>query len=94
MILRLVKMTFEPQYCNDFIRLFDEIKQDIENQVGLVQLKLYRDSENEFTFFTHSVWTSHQHLDNYRNSDFFGKIWPKTKSLFSVKPEAWTLKLM
>ena len=94
MILRLVKMTFQAQYKDEFMRFFDEIKKDIENQPGLIQLKLYQDASDQFTFFTHSVWISKDHLNDYRNSKFFAEILPKTKSFFSCPAKAWSLKLI
>jgi heme-degrading monooxygenase HmoA len=41
-------------------------------------------------YFTYSWWGSESDLNAYRKSLTFGVLWPKTKALFSGKPQAWT----
>lgn len=91
MIVRLVKMTFQPQHIETFIKLFQEQQQHIVSFEGCIELKLLRDSQNPHVFFTYSMWRSETHLNDYRNSDFFKNIWQQAKSIFSEKAEAWTL---
>ena len=93
MILRLVRMHFKPEETANFLAYFDTIKDDIEKMPGIVSLKLYQDIEDENVVFTHSTWLNESSLDAYRGSDLFGKVWPKTKVLFSSKPMAWSLEL-
>ena len=93
MILRLVKMHFRPEETDDFLAYFETIKDRIAAMPGNVQLKLYQDVNNTNIVFTHSMWLNEESLNNYRNSDAFAEIWPKTKALFAQKAEAWSLEL-
>jgi len=93
MILRLVKMTFKPEETANFLAYFETIKNQIEDSQGLVALKLYVDVSNPNIFFTHSICLNTSCLDDYRKSDLFGKVWPKTKVLFQEPAMAWSLKL-
>jgi len=93
MILRLVKMKFKQGELANFIAFFDTIKETIEAMPGIISVKLYQDEEDQCIFFTQSIWLNTSSLDAYRSSDFFKKIWPKTKLMFDAKPVAWSLKL-
>jgi len=93
MILRIVKMHFEPEMLSGFLEYFDEMKSNIEAMPGLVNLKLYTDVNNENIVFTISTWLDHKYLEAYRNSELFAEVWPKTKALFAHKAEAWSLRL-
>ena len=93
MILRLVKMTFKAEETANFLAYFETIKDEIASMPGIVSLKLYQDESNQNIIFTHSTWLNKSSLDEYRNSNTFGEIWPKTKELFADKPMAWSLKL-
>jgi quinol monooxygenase YgiN len=90
MIVRIVKMTFNPERVPDFLNLFDQYKEAIANQPGCTHLELLAQPEQAI-FFTYSHWLSENHLNQYRNSDTFGVVWPQTKALFKAAPEAWTL---
>jgi len=93
MILRLVKMHFRPEETAGFLKYFETIKNQIQSMPGIVKLKLYQDVNDENIVFTHSVWLNTESLEDYRNSEAFAVIWPKTKSLFASKATAWSLKL-
>lgn len=93
MILRLVRMKFRQEETANFLAYFEQIKDDIASMPGIVNLKLYQDTDDENIVFTHSTWLNQSSLDAYRSSELFGEIWPKTKVLFSSKPMAWSLKL-
>lgn len=93
MILRLVKMTFKPEETANFLAYFETVKDDIASMSGIVNLKLYQDENNPNVIFTHSTWLNDSHLNVYRKSEVFGKVWPKTKAMFDDKPMAWSLKL-
>lgn len=93
MILRLVKMHFKAEELDNFLSYFQTIKSHIEAMPGLVKLHLYQDKTNKDVLFTHSVWVSEEHLNDYRNSELFAEVWPKTKRLFANKAEAWSLEL-
>lgn len=91
MITRVVKMTFRPEARKEFLAVFEANKQFIAASAGCLSLQLLHENSNPDVFFTISTWESQDHLNGYRNSELFGKVWGKTKALFAAKPEAWTL---
>ena len=93
MILRIVKMHFKTEEVAGFLEFFETVKHKIEAMPGLVNLRLYQDQSNEQLVFTLSSWLDQNHLDNYRNSELFAEVWPRTKASFAERPEAWSLKL-
>lgn len=84
-------MTFQEDRCDDFLAIFEEYRSAIRNQPGCTHLDLLRDVKNTHIFFTYSHWESEDHLNAYRDSETFGVVWPKTKALFSDRPEAWSV---
>lgn len=93
MILRIVKMHFKEEEVKAFLQFFDGVRHQIEAMPGLINLKIYQDQANEQLVFTLSSWLDQSHLDDYRKSELFAEVWPKTKALFADRPEAWSLKL-
>lgn len=92
MLIRIVKMTFEPSEVDNFQALFEENREKIRGFSGCNFLELYRDRGNKNIFFTYSYWEDEVALEKYRKSDLFKEVWSKTKKLFSAKPEAWSLE--
>ena len=92
MIIRIVKMTFQPEKVNEFLEIFNESKQLIRNMPGCSHLELLNDTTSKNIFFTYSYWNSENDLNNYRNSELFTKVWKNTKALFIAKPEAWSVE--
>jgi (4S)-4-hydroxy-5-phosphonooxypentane-2,3-dione isomerase len=84
-------MSFEPDKVKQFLSIFEQSKSLIRNFKGCVHLELLNDADHPNIFFTYSIWESQAELDKYRDSDLFGNVWPKTKTLFNAKPEAWSL---
>ncbi len=91
MLLRIVKMTFVPGEVENFLDLFNTYKNQIRNFPGCEGLDLLQDQENPQVFFTYSSWRSGEYLEAYRKSDLFREIWPKTKAMFAVNAEAWSV---
>ncbi|WP_299361860.1 putative quinol monooxygenase [Winogradskyella sp.] len=91
MLVRIVKMSFEPSKIDEFLSNFEANKNKIRNFRGCNFLELYRDQNNTNIFFTYSYWKSSDDLENYRQSDLFKSVWAKTKPLFNAKPEAWSV---
>ncbi len=91
MFVRIVKMSFEPQYVEEFLKNFDQNKEKIRGFKGCEFLELYRDKHNTNVFFTYSYWQKEDDLERYRHSDLFKNVWSKTKPLFNAKPEAWSV---
>lgn len=92
MIIRIVKMTFQPEKVNEFLEIFNESKQLIRNMPGCSHLELLNDTNSANIFFTYSYWNSENDLNNYRNSEVFSKVWKSTKALFIAKAEAWSVE--
>jgi quinol monooxygenase YgiN len=91
MIVRIVKMTFEPSKTEAFQELFDQNKEKIRGFEGCSFLELYRDKNRGNIFFTYSYWENEDALENYRTSALFKEVWSETKKMFSDKPEAWSV---
>jgi heme-degrading monooxygenase HmoA len=84
-------MEFEPSKVQEFLNLFNAHKLQISSQPGCTKLELLRDIKHSNVFVTYSYWHSETDLNNYRNSELFSFIWPKTKVLFNGKPQAWSV---
>ncbi|TXD85183.1 antibiotic biosynthesis monooxygenase [Subsaximicrobium wynnwilliamsii] len=91
MLIRIVKMSFEPSKIQEFLMNFDANKRQIRAFEGCEFLELYRDKNNKDLFFTYSYWQTEADLEHYRHSELFKKVWSKTKPLFNAKPEAWSV---
>lgn len=92
MIIRIVKMNFQPEKVTEFLEVFHASKQLIRNYEGCSHLELLNDINNPNIYFTYSYWESEMHLDGYRHSDLFAGVWSKTKILFAAKTEAWSVE--
>lgn len=90
-MIRIVKMTFEPQRVPEFEALFNENKSKIRAFQGCNHLELLQDKNASNIFFTYSFWTDPKDLENYRQSELFQNVWSATKQLFCAKPEAWSV---
>jgi quinol monooxygenase YgiN len=85
-------MSFPKENVALFLEIFNEHRDQIRAAEGCTYLELWQTEEEEATlFFTHSKWESEAHLNNYRQSDIFKIVWPKTKALFNATPQAWTV---
>lgn len=91
MFVRIVKLRFHEENIPAFLENFEEVKEKIRSFEGNQFLELYQDKNDKRTFFTYSYWESEKHLEAYRNSDLFKGVWSFTKTLFSDKPEAWSV---
>jgi quinol monooxygenase YgiN len=91
MLVRIVKMSFEPSEITEFLNNFHHHKHAIRNFDGCKLLELYADKNQTNIYFTYSYWENETKLENYRNSELFKQVWAKTKPLFNAKPEAWSV---
>ena len=91
MLVRIVRMDFQPDKVEDFLALFQEVQPVIRSFEGCHHLELCQDADHETVYYTLSKWTGQEALDNYRQSEFFKKTWAKTKLLFHDKPKAYSL---
>jgi quinol monooxygenase YgiN len=92
MIIRIVRMTFDPEKIDAFLEIFSETKGAIRNVEGCRHLELLRDIHHPNILTTLSHWDSHDDLDNYRTSDLFKNVWGRVKPLFSRPTEAFSLE--
>lgn len=91
MIVRFVKMTFEPSKTIDFEMLFKETHPEIVRFRGCRSVELFTDTSDKNVYFTVSYWDAETDLNNYRSSDFFRATWSKVKPMFAARAEAWSL---
>jgi (4S)-4-hydroxy-5-phosphonooxypentane-2,3-dione isomerase len=90
MIIRIVKMTFRPELAKEFINFFEDYKLQIRNFPGCSYLQVLQDLNCPNIIFSYSHWESESDLDNYRKSEVFKSVWPRTKALFLEVPLAWS----
>ena len=91
MFVRIVKLRFHEENIASFLENFHEVKEQIRGFEGNLLLELYQDKNDNRTFFTYSYWETESDLEAYRNSELFKGVWSYTKTLFSDKPEAWSV---
>lgn len=84
-------MCFRQECIEDFKGIYLSVKDKIESQPGCFSVELLEDIDDPCIFFTYSIWEDRQSLGAYRNSDLFKNTWLKTKALFAVQAEAWSL---
>ena len=93
MMIRIVKMKFQPGKENDFLRIYSENEKKIRSSIGCTHLELLRDTTDPTLFFTYSHWETEEDLHAYRNSILFLSVWEKVTLIFSEKAEAWTTEM-
>ncbi len=92
MIVRIVKMTFQPEKVKAFLENFDANKAKIRGFDGCEHLELLKEEGREDVYFTYSYWQNVEALENYRHSQLFKGVWKFTKTLFADKPQAWSVQ--
>ncbi len=84
-------MSFKPEHIEDFKKIFETNWHYIKGFPGCDHVELLQDKLHSNIFFTFSLWQSEDHLNAYRDSELFAKVWRATKVLFNDKPQAWSL---
>ncbi len=92
MLIRIVRMNFQPEKVADFLAIFDESKHKIRAMSGCQRLELLCDLDHPNVFMTYSYWDDVESLNHYRSSELFKKTWAKTKVLFADKPLAYSVE--
>jgi quinol monooxygenase YgiN len=92
MIIRVVRMTFQPEAVETFRGIFQQSKNQIAAAPGCRHLELWQDTYQPSIFTTYSHWDSETDLNRYRYSELFGQVWPATKKLFAAPPQAFTFR--
>lgn len=91
MLVRIVKMGFKDDTIDEFLSIFEVVKDKIRDVEGCEFLELYRARDEKNIFFTYSYWSSEEALEGYRASQLFKTTWKSTKKLFNQKPQAWSV---
>jgi len=84
-------MSFHSEKIENFLSIYKANWQHIKNFDGCSHVELLRDEVDRNIFFTYSLWESEKHLNAYRESELFSKVWSRVKVLFNDKPQAWTV---
>ena len=91
MIIRIVRMEFQPVHVDDFLAHFSTIKPLIRGFPGVQHVELHRDANHPNVFYTYSKWDGVSDLEAYRKSDLFKGAWSQAKTWFAAKPLAYSL---
>ena len=92
MIIRIVRMHFSEAGVEEFLEIFDRNKEAIRNFQGCTHLQLMKDADDPLCYTTLSHWNNQESLDLYRQSELFGKVWGRVKTLFSERSQAFSLE--
>ena len=90
-MLRIVKLTFEEDKVDDFLKFFNTINTKVAGFEGCNGMKLLQDIHSSNVVFTYSDWSSEEALNNYRYSELFKGVWSTIKPWFAKKAEAWSV---
>jgi len=91
MIIRIVKLTLVPSKVEQFLEIFDTVREPIRSFPGCLYTEMLTDVSKSGIVFTYSHWNTEADLENYRNSELFQSTWARVKPLFAAKAEAWSL---
>lgn len=92
MLIRIVRMTFQPEAVAQFEEIFNGSKRHIRAFPGCHRLELLRDLNQPHVFCTYSYWDGPEALEAYRQSDLFKSTWARTKALFAEKAVAFSME--
>lgn len=85
-------MHFTEAGVEEFLQIFSAHKDAIRNFPGCTHLQLLKDPYDPQCYTTLSHWNRLEDLENYRNSELFGSVWGRVKTLFSERTQAFTLE--
>lgn len=88
MLLRTVRMTFQPERLAAFHALFAATRARIAAAPGCRSVELWQDPRYATVLTTVSLWDGPDALDAYRASGLFRKTWAETKPMFAGPPVA------
>ncbi len=89
-MIRIVKLSFDSRYTEQFRQLFEERKAMIRHFPGCTYLELWQDRQHPDIFYTYSIWHEASHLEAYRISDLFQDTWNQVKQWFNAPPQAFS----
>jgi len=94
MLVRIVRMNFEPDKVANFVAHFQQIKERILAVEGCERLELWQDKDQPNFVMTCSHWQSADYLEKYRQSDLFLENWRVAKSFFADKATAFSSEIL
>ena len=92
MLIRIVRMTFQPEKTGEFLEIFRNSKDRIRGFEGCHHVELLQDLNHPNVYSTYSLWDSEEALNHYRQSELFGSVWKPTKALFAEPAQAFSFK--
>ena len=84
MLIRIVRLTLQPDAVNSFYRAFAVTAPIIRQAQGCRKLELWVDADFSNVITTYSEWDSESHLDTYRESTLFRDAWATVKPMFAA----------
>ena len=91
MIVRIVKMVIDNEHKLDYENYINSVRSEIRAFEGCSYLEIWNGLNDKSVYFSYSYWESEAHLEEYRHSELFNRIWPTIKQWFAAKPEAWSV---
>lgn len=91
MLTRIVKLTFQEDKIDDFLRFFNTINTRVSTFENCYGMRLLQDLNHPNIVFTYSNWKNEDALNNYRDSELFQGVWSTIKPWFGAKAEAWSV---
>lgn len=91
-LTRIVRLTLAPEKMGEFMEMFTAINSKIRSSKGCLHLELLQDTTYANIVTTYSIWEDESALNAYRNSELFGQVWSKTKTMFAAPPTAFSYK--
>lgn len=92
MMIRIVKLTIQPDFVERFLDHFNKVSMDIRSFSGCNKLELLADINSPGVLFTYSYWDNEEALIQYQQSELFRSTWAVVKPLFAAKAEAWSME--
>ncbi len=92
MVIRIVRLHLKENRSERFKELFYASKPEILKFAGCQQVDLFVDKNDTNIYYTHSLWDTEEHLNDYRESKFFEGTWREVKKLFADKPQAFSME--
>lgn len=74
MLIRIVHMTFRPDFLDELDRVLTEFTSSIRAYPGCHHLEILRDVNNPNCAASYSFWDDDDALNTYRESELFGTV--------------------
>lgn len=84
MLIRIVRLTLQPDAVNSFYRAFAVTAPKIRQAQGCRKLELWVDADFSNIITTYSEWDSESQLNAYRESTLFRDAWATVKPMFAA----------